>query len=742
MKNKIIQNIGVILLFLLITFGVSYKVLPSNGVITYNDAAYFFNLKTSLSEIITTFSSNYFGLDQSNNFFLFFSKGIFILFFDLLRVSKEWISYITSFGLLFVCSLSYFYVFKSISKNFYYGVLAGVFIVLNNLSMEHIAFGGLFYYYLGNIAFVLLIFRMWKMYQEQRISWRNVFVLVLSSLLIIHPFYFVIYVIFLFLFVVFMFFKTKLYLDTVVKSLAVYAGVLSINMYWLVLFLHGSLSGNASAIYNPTNLKSLFEGFAKVASPMNAANLFQYFNFFSKNFHQTVFHYLFYIGIVFAMIAVFVFWKKHKYKVFLLFLLITYLVIFNLALGPVSRIIGEVWTYLWNNVSFFSFFRSFSRFLITLVPLYLFYFAIFNLDWKYKYKNQVYGICTILIIFLHIMMFTGDLGGNVLATKVPREYTKANQIVTQEGVANSIIAYPNISYEAYEWGMNKDVSLMQQNYYLKDHLFDQAVVYNRASLNLHTKNDIFSKIFSTPPDPFLIEYLRKANIRYILVQKDLLNIFSMKPVAYEDFYAYFYKNAKEVENNKYYALFDLQYTDPVVYSNGLKFQKVNGAKYHLTLTGIESSQDLYFLKSYYKDWKLYLKPKPTDSWCKAMLYYRAKDTIECAHASEIFKLKDLSYLWTKPAFEDSHMPYQEYLNMWTLDSEYIKKTYSSEYYKENPEGGIDVELVLYFKPQSYLYLGLLVSGIALIGTLYYFVYVFVTNKKRVLLKNHPNLSKA
>jgi len=52
----------------------------------------------------------------------------------------------------------------------------------------------------------------------------------------------------------------------------------------------------------------------------------------------------------------------------------------------------------------------------------------------------------------------------------------------------------------------------------------------------------------------------------------------------------------------------------------------------------------------------------------------------------------------------------DYANQWTIDPEYIRANYPKEYYRENPDGSIDVRMTLYFRPQSYFYLGLIISG--------------------------------
>ncbi|NJD54638.1 MAG: hypothetical protein FIB07_17490 [Candidatus Methanoperedens sp.] len=418
--------------------------------------------------------------------------------------------------------------------------------------------------------------------------------------------------------------------------------------------------------------------------------------------------------------------NNHKYKNFLVFLFVSYIVFFNLALGPVSRISGSLWMYLWDNISWFSFFRSFSRFLIIIIPIYLFYFAVLYLDWKFKFKNYILTIFIIIIFLLNTAMFTGNLGGTILATQIPQEYKKVNIVLDKDKTLNSIISYPNINYEAYYWGINKNTYFIQQDYILKDYLFNKPIAYNRDSLSLNTKNNAYKKIFNNNPDPDLKRTLEEMNLRYVIVNKDEIDIFSLSPIFSENFREYFLKNSKLVESNKYYDLFDIGLSTPHIYNS--YFKKINPTKYNLYIENLSSSQDLIFLESFHKNWNLYLKANPSNGWCKEIRYYAYNKANECEHSQTFFQGEELSYLWEKPVFDDKHTIANEYANKWAIDPDYIKSNYPPEYYKENPDGSIDVEMVLYFKPQSYFYLGIIISTLTFVGCIGYLTWGWWRNR--------------
>ncbi|VVB97187.1 Uncharacterised protein [uncultured archaeon] len=181
---------------------------------------------------------------------------------------------------------------------------------------------------------------------------------------------------------------------------------------------------------------------------------------------------------------------------------------------------------------------------------------------------------------------------------------------------------------------------------------------------------------------------------------------------------------KKLDENDYFTLYELNqnYLVPLIWSdkNYLYFQKNNPVKYNLNIN-IKEKTKIEFHQAYNSQWKLYLEPNPDNSWCKPIEYYKNTRTTECEHAQKTFDAGDLTYLLAKPVFEDTHTMVEGYANSWTIDPEYIKANYPKEFYKESRDGSIELGMVLYFKPQSYFYIGLIISGLAFIWSMIYIV---------------------
>ena len=133
----------------------------------------------------------------------------------------------------------------------------------------------------------------------------------------------------------------------------------------------------------------------------------------------------------------------------------------------------------------------------------------------------------------------------------------------------------------------------------------------------------------------------------------------------------------------------------------VEFVQKNPTEYEISLKNIKSSTYLNFSESFHPDWKL---RAGNFSWLGAIM-------------SKNYFLPDVF-----------HIKNDANLNSFKVDPRFIKENYPGSY-RQNPDGSINVDLTLYFKPQSWFYLGLIISGTTLIGCLGYLVWDFVKRRK-------------
>ncbi|GFP28364.1 hypothetical protein HKBW3S33_01779, partial [Candidatus Hakubella thermalkaliphila] len=155
------------------------------------------------------------------------------------------------------------------------------------------------------------------------------------------------------------------------------------------------------------------------------------------------------------------------------------------------------------------------------------------------------------------------------------------------------------------------------------------------------------------------------------------------------------------------------------YSPTITFQKINPTRYVVRVDNATSPFFLVFSESYHRQWKAYLESKPLE-FNEIIAEYSNTGVREARHEMR-FTPGDISYLFKKPISEDRHFLVNGYANAWYIDPKEIGK--------EN------FTVTLYFRPQSYFYMGLIISGLTFLGCAGYLVYGW---RKRRCRTREPN----
>lgn len=717
-----------LIISIILTVLVSYKSMPTQGILSYIDHAYFFNHSTNTHDISTALTPNYFGHSQTNSIFLYLPRLFLIHVFSLIGFNDALISYILFFGIFFLCSYIFFILIYKLSNNVYYSILAQIIIVINNLSIEHIVFGSGFFYYLGLIGFILILYNIYTILINNKIETKNLIFIILSSILLVHPFYFVMFTIIWTIFSIYILLKNK-NIYTLLKNISISFIVLLIHSYWVFMFINGLIFNTPQDVYGNNNVDAVMEGFNKVSSYLNVVNGYQYFNFAAQNINSSNLNYIFYPLIIFIIFISYIYFKNKVNRSFLNLGMILFFIFLHLSLGPNSRILGGAWSWMWENVSAFQFFRSFSRFQIVLLPIIIFIFIDFDKVWKYKYKNLVYLGVVSIILSLNIKMFTGNLDGNIVSIKVPEDYNQINEILKKDNKNSNIIALPYSLYESYSWANNKDYGVMLKDYYLKDYLFIKPIIYDRAAMDLSLKNQIFKSIFQSND----FSELNKLNVGYILIQKDMIDVLNNSaPIPWEDIKEKLDKDKNNFEKlieNEYYVFYKyLPYSAPVISNSNSKFTQLNPWHYEVKINekNLKENMELILLKNYDENWEIYLEEED--------------NKYNCYGKQENINFKD-SYVWSKQCevenkpnsiksfiqelrllFIDTedfkHSKYESYANKWSISKQDFDR------YKD----GDELTVTIYYKPQIYLYLGVIVTIITTLATATYLLLLIYKKK--------------
>lgn len=137
------------------------------------------------------------------------------------------------------------------------------------------------------------------------------------------------------------------------------------------------------------------------------------------------------------------------------------------------------------------------------------------------------------------------------------------------------------------------------------------------------------------------------------------------------------------------------------------FQKINPTKYKIKIESAHEPFYLTFSESYYPGWQAYINTDPIQ--CDPIAIYENVNTTECKHESKFFELKDLTRLFGETIPEENHLLVNGYANAWYIDPHKLGT-------------GENFTITLYFKPQSYYYIGLIISGLTFLGCIAYLVW--------------------
>ncbi|MEI7425482.1 MAG: hypothetical protein WCK16_00955 [Candidatus Moraniibacteriota bacterium] len=311
--------------------------------------------------------------------------------------------------------------------------------------------------------------------------------------------------------------------------------------------------------------------------------------------------------------------------------------------------------------------------------------------------------------------------------EIPKSYYQLNEYLRNEKETYSIAAFPINAYEVYDW--NRTYNRFPQTYYFAENYIEKDLIYEKAANNLAEVSPFYKKLFYGD-DNAILDSLKQVNAKYVLVWKNAYDITKKVNVAYSRFTALFGSNFKEIMNNNDFVLYEnASFVNLLDYPN-MHFRKINDSKYILFLRAYVEGSELNFFSNFNKNWKLYLNNYSGKELCQKVI----QNNSECESSQNFFEGEELAYLYREPVFDNTHKIINDYANGWTIDADYVKQNFSKKYYKENPDGSIDVELVLYFKPQSFFYLGLIISGLTLTGLLSYLGYNSISKRRKNKLK--------
>ena len=385
---------------------------------------------------------------------------------------------------------------------------------------------------------------------------------------------------------------------------------------------------------------------------------------------------------------------------------------------------GGIFDYLYTHFFFFTVFRSadarFGFLIILTISLLLLYLSKF-----YRKLFYLFSISLIMVIQnIYLLNGVAIYGENVKDKFYDRVtyYSKQQQQLSDflnrsaDGGSGYILTIPSVQFGSYNIDKNETFigqDILAKNITMPFLYLLESKCTNQACAIYEKTNQQLLKVLKSKN---LVE-LNKFPIKYVIHRRDT-NCASCLNIADKDLTESF---QKVFENNDY-SVYAINNFTPIVNAKNtsISFTNINPVRYNVEIRNLKSITDLNFLLSYNKDWKIYLNKSEIN--CVNGRIMHDVNISECVKPKAFFKGDELNYLWKDQLFESSHQLENGYANKWTIDPEYIKRNFSPSDYTVNKDGSININLAIYFAPQSWLYLTLIVSLSIFVCLITYLMY--------------------
>jgi hypothetical protein len=494
--------------------------------------------------------------------------------------------------------------------------------------------------------------------------------------------------------------------------------VLLLNAFWLVPFLF-HLGGYAIeaitrgvSVYNFTILNSITLGY-----PLRQFGIGDF------NFSQIPFY--------LWVIPIFGFWglflnRKNKLLLFFGFLTLVGVFIGKQTAAP----FGGVYYWIFDHVPGFSGFREPSKlyFIIAIgysVLVSSFLFSIFKKTSDTVFKRYLKYFLIVSILFVSVwntrLLIDGNLGSVLISKQIPEDYVILKDFISKQPDYFYTLWIPNPSNWAFFTNQHPLAGLdsLVQDWAWKDKI---------SSDYFNGNNPIIGELTAVLDRPNSKNLLGITSIKYVVIplndsgkSENYYNLFDL--YGYRGFFvndlnklAYLQKiniGTKELEvyeNKNFSPLFSIQQADilskfKTLAVEQIDYKYINQTEYKIRLQNVKIPLHINFAQSYDSEWKLHTGDF---SWLEALI--------------------DKNYFLS----DNNHSENDANLNSFLIDPEEVCQANSN--CQKNPDGSYNIDMTLYFKPQSYFYLGLIVSSGTLLACFGYLGIYLIKRKIKSLKK--------
>jgi hypothetical protein len=388
-----------------------------------------------------------------------------------------------------------------------------------------------------------------------------------------------------------------------------------------------------------------------------------------------------------------------------------------------SRPFTGLYLWLYNNFPGFSLFREASKFyMITAIG----YLGLLSISIKLikdnllytRFKKIYYLLCIILIsVFIYNTkpLLNKDIETMFVSKTVAEDYIVLKDKILSENENFRTFWTPIFSRYGFFSTQSSMISNVSYMYELRDIFgFDESINIEDSLISVY-KKEYSDNIFDNSNIKYIVVPLedsvndsdffsyyggkRNPNIRDWYIQElNKIDWLEEKNFGFKELVIYENKDYK----NRIYLTQELETIYKKTEDRKIEFIQVKPTEYKIKINNLKEVEYLNFVEKYDNNWKIRIG----DFDWKAALYNKSYFLDEKQHTKS-----DIGF------------------NSFKLSREYIKANFDNSVYYENPDGSIDLELTLYFRPQSYFYLGIITSIITCTICFGFIGYKFYNRKK-------------
>lgn len=367
----------------------------------------------------------------------------------------------------------------------------------------------------------------------------------------------------------------------------------------------------------------------------------------------------------------------------------------------------DIYQWLFDHVPGFNAFRESGKFFLYITISYSILIGTF-IDWlwqKAKNKKQI-AIAFSLTVLTSLLflwntkpLITGEFGTLFVRREIPNDYLVVKDFLSKQKEYFRTLWIPQPSRWSFRLNnipLMSYGSLSNGDWLPFTGLINKINMRNFANqlFDLTSIKYVFIPLEDKANDDNFFQDMGKR--RVFIDQIDKLPYLKKISIGTKEIIAY--------ENKDYRPHIYLTSSKETVYKNipyiKTDFKYISPTQYKINLTNISKPVYINFSESYSPYWRIRIGEF---DWLKV--------------------LTEKNYF----VMDNNHFQNDATLNSFYVDPASICKTYTC---KKNSDGTYDIDLTLYFRPQSYVYLGLIVSGITLVGCLFYLAWAWIGRRGR------------